>query len=524
MNKEEAMVSLGLDTSAIEEQRTYTTQQMKQMGEQWGSELAASFNASYIEKLKASKGATQSVLQSVMGSLGNIGSMFGLGGFGMGAAGAAAGLVMMEKSAIQDMDKLRNLSDVTGVGVQKLETYLTNAFTRGISQEKITTAFETLNEKLGEAESGSEAVQKLFDKWDIKTNDRSTSEVLDEIVEKMKGISSESEKAALAFDLMGRAGKSIGGQLPGLGQDSGGYGSALTQWTPEEVANENSTGRLLWKWLLGAGKGALVTGSRIWNIPAYLGGAAGKLSSRGVQEDELKAEGDQTARVKKQLAADEAAEDKKNEQAQTSLTGALDKEEDERNAKIVEHENKITQFKREQDALDQKMRDNDRQKIVDGEKIKENETRITELKAAAILTQQRETNALLKDDLRGIPSLEQSASSGFMQNIARNYGPLLGRFGRRASQAFVRQQYGMALDFERYNTSTGGDYQSWLTTSQGAGEKSYLKTLRDPLEAMGIQSPEMALQEIIQHSKRTADQIAHLTFENGQLKTKLDSD
>jgi hypothetical protein len=41
---------------------------------------------------------------------------------------------------------------------------------------------------------------------------------------------------------------------------------------------------------------------------------------------------------------------------------------------------------------------------------------------------------------------------------------------------------------------------------------------------MGIQSPEMALQEIIQHSKRTADQIAHLTFENGQLKTKLDSD
>ena len=110
-----------------------------------------------------------------------------------------------------------------------------------------------------------------------------------------------------------------------------------------------------------------------------------------------------------------------------------------------------------------------------------------------------------------------------MQQIARNYGPLLGRFGRRASQDFVRQQYGMALDFERYNTNTGGDYQSWLKTSQGSGEKSYLDKLRDPLVAMGILSPEMSLQQIMNHSKRTADQIDKLTFENGQLRAKLDS-
>jgi hypothetical protein len=493
---EEAMISLGLDTSDLEAQRAYTTQELQRMGETWGNELANSFNQAYVNKLRE-KGLTSK--GGVLNPALTMNEMM------MGGAAAAGAIFGIEKIG-QMAQQILTLAKNSGFAAQDYEALMFQVSNSQGSVEAMNNALYFLNKTIGEARVGVPEAQEKFERWGISITDtgnaaKDTEQIYEDLLDRIQGLSDPSERAAIKFELLGRGAKNVGDALN--------QGSKTFEDVKTKLKAITPTDDELRAWAE-LGREIKTVGEIIADISVTAGGFfLSKMTPVGISAQ---------LRHETELLS------------QTAAGGAeLDPEVTARVKNTAAEKDPVAQLKQQHDAkeainqVEKKLNDHltERRDIL--KKIGDDLREMARLGREETLFQQRELNAMQREDLRGIPDLQSAAGGGFLHQMARQYGPLLEQFGRQQSQDFIRQQYGMALDFEKFNTATGGSYADWLKTSQGTGERSYLQKLREPLEAMGVLSPQSTLEAIQNHAKTTAEKMSDLKTDIDGLVVKFKS-
>ena len=123
---------------------------------------------------------------------------------GVAAVGAATGLAILTKRAIDNADALDNMSQRTGVSVEALSRLQYAAQLSDTSIQSLQTGFRTLANNMV---SGSDAFTKLG--VAVTNSDgtlRSSIEVFSEIADRFAGMEDGALKSALAVDVFGRSG------------------------------------------------------------------------------------------------------------------------------------------------------------------------------------------------------------------------------------------------------------------------------------------------------------------------------
>lgn len=131
----------------------------------------------------------------------------------LGLAGAGA-LAIMVKNSIDAADKLRDMSQKTGIAVDQLNGMGFAASQAGGSLDSMVAAAGKLNKSIAEAGQGSGAQSDAFKALGISVNDASGSlktadVVMAEVADKFKTFKDGPEKVAIALALFGKAGADI---------------------------------------------------------------------------------------------------------------------------------------------------------------------------------------------------------------------------------------------------------------------------------------------------------------------------
>jgi lambda family phage tail tape measure protein len=131
----------------------------------------------------------------------------------MGVAGAGA-LALMVKNSIDAADKLRDMSQKTGIAVDQLNGLGFAASQAGGSLDSMVAAAGKLNKSIAEAGQGSGAQSDAFKALGISVNDangnlKTADVVMAEVADKFKTFKDGPEKVAIALALFGKAGADI---------------------------------------------------------------------------------------------------------------------------------------------------------------------------------------------------------------------------------------------------------------------------------------------------------------------------
>ena len=110
---------------------------------------------------------------------------------------------------INKVETIKNTAEETGQtveGIQKLDYAFEQT---GISVSRGNNALVKLNELVGQARTGGEQAQGVFEKWGIAISGRGNAEIINEIADRMMSMTDSAQQAAMAFDLLGRGGKDL---------------------------------------------------------------------------------------------------------------------------------------------------------------------------------------------------------------------------------------------------------------------------------------------------------------------------
>lgn len=168
------------------------------------------------------------------GSIKNFGAgLFSLKG-AVGALvgiGAGSGLVAMAKQAADSIGAIGELADQLGISTDSLQAFQYAATQVGLSQQELETGIARLTKTVGEAATGNKAAIDSFERFGIKILDargnvRSTDDVLRDIADAMQAIDDPAKRAALATDLLGKAGQKL---IPFLQEGAAGIDAFIQQ-------------------------------------------------------------------------------------------------------------------------------------------------------------------------------------------------------------------------------------------------------------------------------------------------------
>ncbi len=138
---------------------------------------------------------------------------------GLAAAAAGAGLAVLIKKGIDELDKLDEVSQKIGVTVESLSSLGKVAKIEGMSIDELAGSLVKLTRTISEANTGSEAAAQTFKSMGLDPSTFKNSEdALLQISDKFSQYRDGLNKTALAVELFGKAGA---GMIPFLNQGSG---------------------------------------------------------------------------------------------------------------------------------------------------------------------------------------------------------------------------------------------------------------------------------------------------------------
>lgn len=126
-----------------------------------------------------------------------------------GLAAAGASLVAMGKKSMETADKFDKMSQRTQMSTDRLQELDYIASQNGTSMDVLEKSMNKMNKSMGDAMNGSKKQADAFSKLGVSITDtngnmRDSGQVWDETMKKLQGMENESERNALAMDLMGK--------------------------------------------------------------------------------------------------------------------------------------------------------------------------------------------------------------------------------------------------------------------------------------------------------------------------------
>jgi hypothetical protein len=150
------------------------------------------------------------------GSWKNIGK--GLGAVGAAGGVAAAGLALVVKHATSAADALSNMSAATGIGTESLQKFTFAGAAAGIKAEQIAKGMFTLQRGIA---NGSKETTAALSKLGLSAKALGglmPEAQLQAVVEKLSAMENVTQRNALAFELLGKAGPILASLGMGLGE------------------------------------------------------------------------------------------------------------------------------------------------------------------------------------------------------------------------------------------------------------------------------------------------------------------
>ncbi len=136
-------------------------------------------------------------------------------------AALAAGVVKVEKAladmtkeAAEDAKEIKTFASITGQSAQDVQKMEYAAGKLGVSYDRIRDSLKEVTNKMQEAQNGSEDTAKAFDTLDVKIEDgsghlRNANDVFLDIIDSLGNIENQSERDALAMDLMSESAQEL---------------------------------------------------------------------------------------------------------------------------------------------------------------------------------------------------------------------------------------------------------------------------------------------------------------------------
>src|ERR1700722_2842874 len=119
----------------------------------------------------------------------------------------------MGKAAIEYGKQIKLAAEETGTTTDFVQGLESAAAKLGISSQAAADSLAIMSRKIGEARMGSDEAQSAFKKWGIAIDDLGNEQIFYEIADKMKELGDPAERAAMAFDLMGKGSKEMAAGL-----------------------------------------------------------------------------------------------------------------------------------------------------------------------------------------------------------------------------------------------------------------------------------------------------------------------
>lgn len=171
-----------------------------------------------------------------------------------GAAGTVAGAAIIAgvvNSSRKSIDVLAKKSDQLGIATEKLVAFQHLGELTGVSSEKMNSSLERMSKRLGEAAQGMGAARPQLERLNLSANELvklSPDQQYQKIAEAVKGLSTQSEKAAATAAIFGREGLALLNTMEagaeGFAQaesDVLAFGTALTRVDAAKVEAANDS-------------------------------------------------------------------------------------------------------------------------------------------------------------------------------------------------------------------------------------------------------------------------------------------
>ena len=160
---------------------------------------------------------TGAAFKSVKGGLNDMSSSVGMvtGKIAsLTAVLAAIGSAAQVKGLIDSADRMKDLSEKTGIAVSELSSLSNTAQLNGSSAEQLSSALVKLNKNIAEAASGGKEQAEAFKNLGINVKDangniRPTTDILGDVAEAFSGAADGATKTQYAMALFGKAGADL---------------------------------------------------------------------------------------------------------------------------------------------------------------------------------------------------------------------------------------------------------------------------------------------------------------------------
>lgn len=135
------------------------------------------------------------------------------------------GLALLAQRALSAAESINDVSERTGVGVERLQELRFAFDQNGVSADQTDSALRRFNRRIGLAAEGTGAAANSVEKLGIQLQDadgnmRSTEAVLDDVIRAISNLESESERAAQASQFFGEDAGPAMAVLLGRGEDA----------------------------------------------------------------------------------------------------------------------------------------------------------------------------------------------------------------------------------------------------------------------------------------------------------------
>lgn len=186
------------------------------------------FNAQLKEVGSPKLKATAAQFDALGSSLTNAGQA--MAGFSAAGAAAVAGMGAMAIKAGQTADDLNTMSKVYGMSTLELQKYSAMADLVDVSVETVASSHQKLIRNMSSAKDGTEETAQAFETLGVNILDsngelRNADDVWNEVITALGGVANETERDALAMQLMGKSAM----ELNPLIEDNGETYKALSE-------------------------------------------------------------------------------------------------------------------------------------------------------------------------------------------------------------------------------------------------------------------------------------------------------
>lgn len=123
-------------------------------------------------------------------------------------------LIELTKEAAENAKEIETFASMTGQSAQDVQRMEYAAGKLGVSYDRIRDSLKEVTNKMQEAQNGSEDTAKAFDTLDVKIEDgsghlRNANDVFLDIIDSLGNIENQSERDALAMDLMSESAQEL---------------------------------------------------------------------------------------------------------------------------------------------------------------------------------------------------------------------------------------------------------------------------------------------------------------------------